>query len=105
MFREHCSITSNGVLVKDLRIIANRNIKNMVLVDNSILSFGFQLGNGIPILPFLGNSADSELMKLAEYLDNLLGVQDVRYLNRKVFKMALYKRFGERPDILGRKIL
>jgi CTD small phosphatase-like protein 2 len=37
--------------VKDLRII-NRNLSDMVLVDNAAYSYAFQLENGIPILPF-----------------------------------------------------
>ena len=55
VFREHCTATEDGILVKDLRIFANRDLKNVVLVDNSILNYSYQLFNGIPILPFYGN--------------------------------------------------
>lgn len=44
--------TEEGVYIKDLRIIKNRNLKDMVIIDNAVYSFGFQLDNGIPILPF-----------------------------------------------------
>ena len=38
--------------MKDLQIIANRSLKDMVIVDNAVYSFAFQLDNGIPIVPF-----------------------------------------------------
>ena len=52
---------------KDLRII-NRELKDMILVDNSINCFYNQLENGIPILPFYNNKEDSELKDLLEYI-------------------------------------
>ena len=42
LYRESC-IASNGVYLKDLRILANLNLKNVVLVDNAVYSFGQQL--------------------------------------------------------------
>jgi CTD small phosphatase-like protein 2 len=38
LYRQHCIETDYGY-IKDLRIIANRDLKDMVLVDNSVLSF------------------------------------------------------------------
>ena len=37
--------------VKDLRVI-NRDLKDILLVDNAAYSYAFQLDNGIPILPY-----------------------------------------------------
>ena len=53
-----------GHYIKDLRIIKNRNLKDMVIVDNLLTSFGFQLDNGIPILEFKDNENDTELKHL-----------------------------------------
>jgi len=39
--RTHCMETKNGFFIKDLRVIENRNMKNMILVDNLAHSFGF----------------------------------------------------------------
>ena len=39
--------------VKDLRVIKDRNPENMILVDNSIVSFAFNLDNGVPIAAFI----------------------------------------------------
>lgn len=49
LHREHCLKTNNGLFIKDLRIIENAESKSIVIVDNHIYSFSFQLENGIPI--------------------------------------------------------
>jgi CTD small phosphatase-like protein 2 len=57
--------------VKDLRVIRDRELKDMVIVDNSIVSFAFQLSNGIPIAAFTGQPNDEELLYLVTYLEEL----------------------------------
>lgn len=42
-----------------MRILANRDLKNIVLVDNAAYSFGFQINNGIPIIPFYDDPNDT----------------------------------------------
>mmetsp|Transcript_2880 Transcript_2880/g.3934 ORF Transcript_2880/g.3934 Transcript_2880/m.3934 type:complete len:207 (+) Transcript_2880:1975-2595(+) len=41
MYRQHCVQTPEGYYVKDLRIIANRRMEDMVIVDNSVYSFAY----------------------------------------------------------------
>jgi CTD small phosphatase-like protein 2 len=48
----------SGFFIKDLRIITNRGLKDIVMVDNLVHSFGLQLTNGIPILDFINNKND-----------------------------------------------
>ena len=60
--------TKNGFFIKDLRIIKNREMNNMVLVDNLSHSFGFQIDNGIPILEWHNDQKDQELKFLINYL-------------------------------------
>jgi CTD small phosphatase-like protein 2 len=55
LYREQCITTDEGVHIKDLRVLGNRDLKNIVLVDNAAYSFGYQLENGIPIIPFYEN--------------------------------------------------
>jgi len=50
--------TMGGLKIKDLRIIKNRKLKDLILVDNLVHSFGLQLDNGIPILDFTNNKND-----------------------------------------------
>lgn len=40
LYRQHC-FKCEEVYVKDLRIISDRDLEHIVIVDNSILSFGF----------------------------------------------------------------
>ena len=68
--------------MKDLSIIADRNIKEVIIVDNSIISFAFNLSNGIPIKEFLGNKNDEELLFMVSYLEEMFSFPDVRsYIN------------------------
>jgi CTD small phosphatase-like protein 2 len=41
LYRDSCVQTVEGVYVKDLRIIQNRELKDLVIVDNAVYSFGF----------------------------------------------------------------
>ena len=61
----------HGVYVKDLSIIADRNLKDVILVDNSIISFAFNLNNGVPIKAFLGDKNDEELLFMVTFLEEL----------------------------------
>eukprot|EP00347_Sterkiella_histriomuscorum_P012975 403366496 len=87
LYRDSCMQTEEGVYIKDLRIIKNRNIKDIVIVDNAVYSFGFQLDNGIPILPFYEDKADEELLHLIYYLKCLSQFEDIREQNRKAFQL------------------
>lgn len=71
LYRQHCVRPEKGVYVKDLSIIADRNIKDIILVDNSIISFAFNLSNGIPIKAFLGENNDEELLFMVTYLEEI----------------------------------
>lgn len=85
LFREHCFQSKQGVYVKDLRVI-NRRIEDMILVDNALYSYGLQLANGVPIIPFYNCKEDAELLILSEYLMSLKDEPDVREINNQVFK-------------------
>jgi len=78
LYRQHCVSPAKGIFVKDLRVIADRDLKDTVLVDNSIVSFAFQLSNGIPIAAFTGDNKDEELLYLVTYLEELFTQPDVR---------------------------
>ena len=82
LYRQHCVETDFG-LIKDLRIVGNRDLKDMIIIDNSALSFAFNVNNGIPILPFFDNPEDEELRHLTFYLKCLQEkrVEDVRVNN------------------------
>ena len=72
----HC-LRVNEFYVKDLRIIADRRLDQMLIVDNSIISFAFQLENGIPVTPYFGEADDKELVYLTTYLKSLHGAKNI----------------------------
>ena len=85
--RNNCMQTKNGFFIKDLRIINNRELKNMIIVDNLSHSFGFQIDNGIPILEFHNDKKDKELKYLGMYLTECFNTEDVREFNKKHLKL------------------
>ena len=58
-----------GFYVKDLRIFEGVDLKNMIIIDNYVFSFAFQLENGIPIVPYTGQKDDLEMIKLMRYIN------------------------------------
>lgn len=68
LHRDHCLKTKNGFYIKDLRIITGSRLEDMVIVDNHLRSFSFQIDNGIPIQGFEGSRQDKILVKLAKFL-------------------------------------
>ena len=58
LHRNNCLETGHGLYIKDLRIIKNKDVSKIILVDNFAHSFGLQLENGVPILEFRDNKND-----------------------------------------------
>ncbi len=95
LFRENCVSTFEGVHIKDLRVIRNRRIEDIIIVDNSLYCFGFQLANGIPILPFYDDSEDEELLELELFLMRLRTVENAQIFIQTYF---CYKKYVEHSD-------
>ena len=90
LFRNNCVHAVNGVYIKDLRVI-NRDLSTVVIIDNSILSFAFQLDNGIPIIPFYDDKEDDILPKIKDYIMSLKNTKDFRTINKRTFSLkSLY---------------
>lgn len=90
-YRDSCvkTFTQTGqqIYVKDLRIFKNISMTNMIIVDNSVLCFAFQLANGIPILPYYHNKDDVELTVLKNYLIKLAKFDDIQQQNKLTFNL------------------
>jgi len=95
LYRQHCVLTPEGYYVKDLRIFG-KDLSQIVIIDNSVFSFAYQIGNGIPIIPFYDDKSDEEMLHLLYYLDCLAKVQDVRQQNREAFE--LHRLTEEKKD-------
>jgi len=104
-FRENCVQFKGGLCVKDLSLL-NRDLKDVVLVDDSIISFAYQLENGIPILPFTGTEdyEDKQLLDLKDYLIKLADVADVRNPILRTFRWKKFQKYHKEPQKIFKKI-
>ncbi|CAD8118016.1 unnamed protein product [Paramecium sonneborni] len=85
--RNNCMETKNGFFIKDLRLIGNKQLKDMLIIDNLAHSFGFQIENGIPILEWHNDQNDQELKALIDYLKEALNYSDLREYNSNYLKL------------------
>lgn len=83
-----------------MRVFANRDLKDVILVDNAAYSFGFQIENGIPIIPFYENKSDQELKHLISFLKPLANVREIRDVIKKTFKIQNYSRYATQEDVM-----
>jgi CTD small phosphatase-like protein 2 len=88
LYRQDC-IKIDNFFIKDLDIILDRDRENMVIVDNSILSFAFDLDNGVPINSFMGTEDDDkELLFLYSFLEEAVNAPDIREKCKESFKLS-----------------
>ena len=86
IYRDSC-ITRGEHKIKDLRIL-NRNIRNLIMIDNSITCFFSQLDNGIPIKSFYGESNDVCLVEITNLFNELHSSEDVTTVLRKMYCLS-----------------
>jgi CTD small phosphatase-like protein 2 len=98
LFRDQCLQTNEGIFIKDLRIIANRAIDHMLIVDNATYSFAFQLENGIPIIPFYSCAKDTELLDLMDYLRKIAPLPQVTPVNNRFFMYDMITQHCADPE-------
>ena len=80
-------------------------MKNLVIVDNSLYCYGYQIENGIPVIPFYEDQNDCELLELQEFLMRVSKVQDVRPFITNYFKYNLFELFHDNQTELIKKLL
>ena len=95
LYRQHCvevesPLDGSKMYIKDLRIIEDRDREDILIVDNSILSFAFQLDNGVPICSYYGGNrhSDQELLYLVTYLEEVFHQKDTQAANKRMFKLS-----------------
>ena len=103
LYRSHCIYSKVKdddkikLYIKDLSIFKNVDLKDMVIIDNSILSYAYHLNNGIPIVPYYKGEKDYELMFLAGYLSSIRKWKDLREANKKYIKLEnLIKQYKKK---------
>ena len=88
LFREHCYTfdnKGNPGYVKDLSKL-NRDLNNIIIIDNNPDCYFLNKENGIPIKTWLNDRNDKELFKLLPYLEFLANeyIIDVRPILTKI---------------------
>ncbi|CAD8181027.1 unnamed protein product [Paramecium pentaurelia] len=101
LFRENCIQSSEGgAYVKDLRVLGNRKLSNVLLIDNASYSFSQQIENGVPIISFYDNYDDQELLYLQNYLLSFRYEKDVRDLNQRMLKLNQFINYQNLQELL-----
>ncbi|CAD8200110.1 unnamed protein product [Paramecium octaurelia] len=93
IFRDNCISLDDNHLIKHLGVL-NRDLRNVVIIDNSSCSFAHHLENGIPIISFYNDEKDNQLIKLYRYLcQYILPAEDVRPIILSHFKQDKLNQF------------
>ncbi len=85
-----CKIDGKDLYVKDLSIFEGFNLKDILIVDNSVMAFAYNLDNGIPILPYYDAEKDFELLFVAYYFECLYPYDDLTLINKQYMKLDYY---------------
>ena len=103
LYRNNCSLVNvDGAqfYVKDLDIFnEDYDLKDIVIIDNSVLSFIYHLENGIPIVPYYNEDKDGSLYVVGLYLMHIYKENDLREANKKYINLESFlKTAKERKD-------
>ena len=94
LYRNHCvqaNVDGQKFYIKDLSIFDKYyDLKDIVIVDNSVLSFAYHLNNGIPIVPYYDSEEDGELTILGYYLISICDYNDLREANKEHIRIEFY---------------
>lgn len=77
------------VYIKDLRVLG-RDLKDVILIDNSLQCFGYQLDAGILCNPYRGDPMDNELISILDVLSfvNKYPETDLQKVFRKLYNVS-----------------
>jgi TFIIF-interacting CTD phosphatase-like protein len=89
-------------VVKDLELFTGGDfrLEDILIIDNNLFSFAFNLENGIPVQHFKGDKNDTCLLQVMKYLkyikdfDNLAEQNEKIYQFRKVFNSDIQDYIG-----------
>ena len=101
LYRNNCIVVKNNgrdAYIKDLSIFEGFDLKNILIIDNSVLSFAFNLDNGIPILPYYDSEKDVELSFCGCYLVNIAHCDNLMEVNKKYMKLDYYLQKIEKEN-------
>lgn len=97
-YRENCvkvDTLENTLYFKDLNTFKGIDLEQTLLIDSSILSFAFQLGNGVPVLPWFGKDVDCELSCLREFLLDIKDSNLRSSVHEKLKLVSCYQKLNK----------
>lgn len=94
LYKNHCIHKSGEYNCKHLDLLCgNRDIKDIIIADNSMRNFVLSIRNGVPIKEYKGSDDDKELIYLAKYMRVLEGENDVRNRIKEDFAAFLLNHY------------
>ena len=87
-------------MIKDISNLLNRNLKDIVAVDDNFSPFNHCLGNLVPILPFYANREDKELPKVAKFLEFVHDLEEHVEFLEDHFKLEKALQAGSAEEAL-----
>ena len=102
LYQNHChkfNICDKTYYTKNLNIFKGIcDLKDIIVVDCSVLGFGFFLDNGIPIIPFYDSKEDVELKLLSYYLVCIASNYDLRVALKRDMKLDSYLEMAKQKN-------
>ena len=95
LYRNNCTIVNyegKTFYIKDLRILKDVSLKDMVIIDNSVLSFAFHLDNGIPILPYYHGEEGIEMQNSSKLLLKLSECDDIKLQLHNIIELREHRK-------------
>ena len=79
--------TGGFITTKDLSIFTSDEVKlsQILLIDNFIYNFAFNLENGIPVQHFWGEKNDQCLLQVMNYLEYIKDFDDLATENEEIY--------------------
>ena len=109
LYRNNCSLIDvDGAkfYVKDLDIFnENYDLKDIVIIDNSVLSFAFHLHNGIPIVPYYDEDKEGSLYVVGLYLLHIYNEEDLREANKLKINLDSFIEKAKKQQEQNEKII
>ena len=107
LYKEHCykfTINDKIYYTKNLNIFKNIcSLNDIIIVDCSVLGFGFFLDNGIPIIPFYDSKEDVELRLVSYYLLSISSNYDLRQALKRDMKLNDYLEAAKKKNAKSEK--
>jgi RNA polymerase II subunit A small phosphatase-like protein len=103
LFRQHC-LFNHGLYLKDIKII-QKDLKDVIIIDNNPVSYVMNQDNGLPILTWYDDLNDRELINFIPLLKYLSTEDDVREVIKKIVDKQTNKiKFEIVEELIKKKI-